>query len=183
MLEYEALSTFKKLGLPYKVIDACVNGYMLLWGVHANVDQCPKCGEFMYKQVGRSNVPQKVLRHFPLTFRLEPMYNTQAQVELMIWHANNWSRNGLVHHVMNSKQWELIDLKWPSFGNEPKNVWLGLFTDGLNMFEEIRSTWSLWPMVLVNYNISLWLTIKRHFMVLYLIVPRPTTITSNNLTY
>jgi hypothetical protein len=26
MLEYEASGTLKKLGLPYKVIDACVNG-------------------------------------------------------------------------------------------------------------------------------------------------------------
>jgi predicted RNA-binding Zn-ribbon protein involved in translation (DUF1610 family) len=106
MSKYEALGTFKKLGLVYKVIDTCVNGCMLLRGVHANVDQCPKCGELMYKQVGRSNVPRKVLRHFPLTSRLEP----------------NLSQNELVRHVMNSKQWKFIDKKWPSFENEPINV-------------------------------------------------------------
>jgi hypothetical protein len=33
-------------------------------------------------------------------------------------------------------------------------------------------------MLLVNYNISLWLTTKRHFMMLSLTIPRLTTITS-----
>jgi hypothetical protein len=55
--KYEASGTLKKLRLAYKVIDACVTGCMLFQGAHANVDQCPKCGELKYKQMGRSNVP------------------------------------------------------------------------------------------------------------------------------
>jgi len=127
----------------------------------------------MYKQVGRSNVPWKVLRHFPFTFWLECMYNTLAQVEFMIWYANNRSWDGLMRHTIDSKQWVFIDKKWPSFGNEPINVWLGLFTDGLNPFGEKHSTWSLWLMLLVNYNIPPRLITKRHFIMLSLIIPRP----------
>ncbi len=40
------------------------------------------------------------------------------------------------------------------------------------------STWSLWLMLLVNYNIPPWLTTKRDFMMLSLIIPGPTVITS-----
>ncbi len=54
---------------------------------------------------------------------------------------------------------------------------LGLFTNGLNPFGEKRSTWSLWLVLLVNYNISPWLTTKKHFMMLSLIIPGPTVIT------
>jgi hypothetical protein len=36
------------------------------------------------------------------------------------------------------------------------------------------STWSLWLMLLVNYNIPPWLTTKRHFMMLSLIILGPT---------
>jgi hypothetical protein len=95
----------------------------------------------------------------------------------MIWHANNQSQDGLVCHVVDSKQWEFIDKKWPSFGNEPRNVRLGLFIDGLNPFGEKHSKWYLWLVLLVNYNILPWFTTKKHFMMLYLIILGPTTIT------
>jgi hypothetical protein len=41
-----------------------------------------------------------------------------------------------------------------------------------------RSTWSLWLMLLVNYNILPWLTTKRHIMMLSLFIPGPIVITS-----
>ncbi len=36
-----------------------------------NKDQCMKCGEPRYKQVGKSMVVQKVLHHFPLILHME----------------------------------------------------------------------------------------------------------------
>jgi hypothetical protein len=94
----------------------------------------------------------------------------------MIWHTNNWSKDGLVYHVVDSKQWAFIDKKWPSFGNEPRNVQFGLFTNGLNPFGEKQSAWSLWQVLLVNYNIPPWLA-KKHFMMLSLIIPGPNVVT------
>jgi hypothetical protein len=54
--EYETSTTLKKLKLTYNVIDVCVNGCMLFRGEHVNKDQCIKCGELRYKQVGKSMV-------------------------------------------------------------------------------------------------------------------------------
>jgi hypothetical protein len=58
---------------------------------------------------------------------------------------------------------------------------LGLVINGLNPFGEKRSTWSTWPIVLLNYNIPPWLTTKKHFIMLSLIILGPKSITSNNI--
>ncbi len=44
-----------------------------------NKDQCIKCGELRYKQVGKSMVARKVLHHFPLILHMERMFSTLAQ--------------------------------------------------------------------------------------------------------
>jgi len=59
--------------------------------------------------VGKSLVPQKVLRHFPLIPRLRRMYNTPMQTSLMTWHVSNRSGDGLVLQAANSMQWQFID--------------------------------------------------------------------------
>ncbi len=49
---------------------------------------------------------------------------------------------------------------WPNFTMERRNVQLGLAMDGVNSFGIQRSNWSTWPVVMLNYNILPWLTIK-----------------------
>ena len=44
--------------------------------------------------------------------------------------------------------------------------------DGVNPFGLRSSSWSTWPVVLVNYNISPWLAFKEGHLLLSLIVPR-----------
>jgi hypothetical protein len=48
---------------------------------------------------------------------------------MMTWHVRNKSIDGKVHHVPN-KAWQHIDNTWLDFATEPKNVKLGLATDG-----------------------------------------------------
>jgi hypothetical protein len=59
----------------------------------------------------------------------------------MTWHVNNRSGDGMVRHATDSKQWHFIE-KWPDFANEPRNIRLGLATDGTNPFAEKHSIWS-----------------------------------------
>lgn len=63
---------------------------------------------------------------------------------------------------------------------EDRNIRFGLATDGINPFSIKRSTWSTWPVVLLNYNIPPWLTTKNHFMMLSLIVPGPKSVTGTH---
>jgi hypothetical protein len=66
-----------------------------------------------------------------------------------------------------------VEACWPYFTMEPHNVRLGLATDGVNPFGVQRSNWSIWLVVMLNYNILPWLTTKKHFVTLSLIIPRP----------
>jgi hypothetical protein len=61
--EYQTSSTLKKFGLAYDVIHACPKGHMLYHGQYENDQSCQKCGVAQFKVVGKSLVPQKVLRH------------------------------------------------------------------------------------------------------------------------
>jgi len=49
------------------------------------------------------------------------------------------------------------------------------------MFAKKCSTWNTWPMVLLNYNLPLWLTTKKHFVMLSLIIPNEKSMMSENM--
>jgi len=88
---------------------------MLYCGQYENEQSCQKCRATQFKVVGKSLVPQKVLKHFPLIPRLKRMYNTPMQTSLMTWHVSNKSGDKLVQHAADSMQWQFIDEKWPNF--------------------------------------------------------------------
>jgi hypothetical protein len=71
----------------------------------------------------------------------------------MVWHWRNQSQDGLMKHAAISKQWNFIYAHSLTFSREARNVQLGLMIDGVNPFVEKCSTWSTWPILLVNYNI------------------------------
>jgi len=99
----------------------------------------------------------------------------------MTWHINNRSGDGMVCHVVDFKQWHFIDEKWPDFASEPRNIHLGLATDGINPFAEKHSTWSTWPITLLNYNLPPWLITKKHFLMLFFIIPGEESVTGDNM--
>lgn len=70
---YEAKKSIHQLGLEYNSIHACSNDCILYRGQYTNAQVCPVCNESRWKN-GTSQVPQKVLRHFPLIPRLLKQY-------------------------------------------------------------------------------------------------------------
>jgi hypothetical protein len=64
-----------------------------------------------------------------------------------------------------------IEEKWPIFKEEPRNVRLSLAADGVNPFGELRSTYSMWPIFVINNNLPPWILIKREHTMLAMIVP------------
>lgn len=62
---------------------------------------------------------------------------------------------------------------------EPRNLRFGLGTDGVNPFAEKRSSWSTWPVLLYNYNIPSWLTTKKYFIILSMIIPGTRSMTGD----
>jgi hypothetical protein len=63
-----------------------------------------------------------------------------------------------------------IEERWPIFKEEPRNVRLLLAADGVNTFGELRSTYSLCPVFVINNNLPPWMSIKREHTMLEMIV-------------
>jgi hypothetical protein len=64
-----------------------------------------------------------------------------------------------------------IEEIWPHFKDEPRNLRLSLVVDGVNPFGELISTYSVWPIFVINNNIPPWMSIKREHIMLAMIVP------------
>ena len=176
---HAAKALIRKLGLNYNTIHACQSGCVLFRGQFEDAASCPKCKKPRYKDEVKKTRPWKVLRHFPLIPRLKRMFRTPAISELMSWHAGNKSTDGLVRHPCDSKAWrhvhEVVDC---SFGNDDRNIHLGLAADGVNPFKLQRCSWSTWPVMLLNYNIPPWLSTKKFFIMLALLIPGKQSVTS-----
>ena len=89
----------------------------------------------------------------------------------MAWHSMSRSSDGMMRTPTNSHAWQHIDVKWPQLKKEPRHLCLGLAMDGVNPFGSRSTTWSTWPVVLVNYNIPPWLCIKKGHLLLALLIP------------
>jgi hypothetical protein len=173
-----ATAMVSRLGLRYDAIDACSNGCVLFRREFAERDSCPTCEAARYRQVGLSRVPVKVLRHFPLVPRLKRMFSTPELAALMTWHGDNVSTDGKMRGPYDSPVWQHVKDRHVEFSSDNRNIHLGLCADGVNPYAQKRSTHSLCPVLLLNYNIPPWLTIKFFFIMLSLLIPGPEAITA-----
>ena len=173
-----ATTMVSKLGLRYDAIDACRNGCVLYRREYSELETCPKCEAARFKRVGLSRVPTKVLRHFPLVPRLKRMFSTPQLAALMTWHGDNISSDGKMRGPYDSPQWQHVKDRHGEFSADSRNIHLGLCADGVNPYSQKRSTHSLCPVFMLNYNIPPWLTIKKFFIMLSLLIPGPEAVTA-----
>ena len=136
------------------------------------MQECSQCGSSRYREdvIGKA-IPVKVLRHFPIIPRIKSMFRCKDIARLMTWHQSTRSTDEVMRVPADSPAWKHIEEKWPTFWEEPRNIRLGLAMDGINPFGVQSSSWSTWPVCLVNYNLPPWLAIKKGHLLLSLIVP------------
>ena len=79
----------------------------------------------------------------------------------------------MVRHLADCSQWKKIDGLYPDFGNEPRNLRLGLDSDGMNPYGTLSTQHSSWPILLVIYNLPPWLYMKRKYMMLSMMISGP----------
>ncbi|XP_021728483.1 uncharacterized protein LOC110695577 [Chenopodium quinoa] len=91
----------------------------------------------------------------------------------MRWHKDNPRVHGLMSHPSDGEAWKHLDEEYPSFAAEPRNVRLGLCTDGFSPFGKTGRQYSCWPVILTPYNLPPELYMKKPFMFLSLIIPGP----------
>ncbi|XP_060965657.1 uncharacterized protein LOC133034566 [Cannabis sativa] len=172
---YEAKKRLKKLGLGYDNIDVCLYNCCLFYKENASKEACPVCGtsRWVTSENGkRKKVPCKVMRYFPLTPRLKRLYSSRITAKSMIWHHTGKSKDdGVLRHPVDGLAWKDFDAKHPEFARDPRNVRLGLAADGFNPFGNMSLAYSMWPVVLANYNLPPWLCMKDNYFLLSTLIP------------
>ena len=99
------------------------------------------------------------------------MFRCKGIVNLMPWHASNKSTNDKMCVPLDSPVWKHVEEKWHEFKGDPRHLCLGLASNGVNPFGLRSIKWSMWPVVLVNYNIPPWLSIKKGHLIWSLLIP------------
>ncbi|GJS62682.1 hypothetical protein Tco_0657466 [Tanacetum coccineum] len=176
---YEIKKTYKKIGLGYESIHACINDCFLFWGSEDNLKMpnCPICKASRWKDPKKTKgkkVANKVVRYFPLTPRLQRMFNTKHIAKWMTWHATGQSKeNGKMNHPCDGRAWKYFDMMKPEFSGDPRNVRLGLAADGFNPFGMMSQNYSMWPVILTTYNTPPWMCMKETSLMLTMLIPGP----------
>ncbi|XP_060182289.1 uncharacterized protein LOC132611948 [Lycium barbarum] len=177
----KARNMIKDLGLNYEKIHACPNDCMLFWKDNEKAENCSVCRSSRWKSVGnaltnaKSKIPAKVLRYFPLKPRPQRMFMCPETSVAMRWHDNERPNDGNIRHPADGEAWKDFDSLHPDFSRDPRNVRLGLSTDGFNPFRTMSISHSTWPVMLMNYNLSPWICMKSEYIMLSMIIPGPSS--------
>jgi len=92
----------------------------------------------------------------------------------MRWHKEkHLDEENVLKHPADSEAWKEFDKNHPWFSQEPRNIRLGLVTDGFNPFSNMSTSYSMWPIILVPYNLPPWKCFKDPFMIMSLLIPGP----------
>ena len=184
--EYEASKILRRLGLAYNMVHACPKGCCLFKGELEDAEKCPVCDHDRFKMCGRSKVPCLILRHFPLIPQLQRQFSSKRLSKLNVWHHFHKSQDGKMRHTADSPQWTFVNTELEPeagndmFGKDPRDIHLGLALDGMNPHSEKRSTQSLTPVIVFNYNLPPWMVTKKYFVMLCLLIPTQLTLTGSN---
>ncbi|XP_014522516.1 uncharacterized protein LOC106779013 [Vigna radiata var. radiata] len=141
---FDAKKILCLMGMEYKKIHACPNDCVLYRKEYEKLHQCPHCGLSRYKQKDgdfeddvRMGVPAKVLWYLPIIPRFKRLFANVKDAKLIRWHADERKRDGQIRHPADCSQWKTIDSMFPYFGNDPRNLRLGLATDGMNPYDSM----------------------------------------------
>ncbi|RYE23815.1 MAG: DUF4218 domain-containing protein [Sphingobacteriaceae bacterium] len=105
--------------------------------------------------------------------RFRRMFNSVKHAKNMVWHSEKRIDDGMLRHPADASQWKSFDLEYKDFSVNTRNLRLGLASDGMNPFSMMSSKYSVWPVILVNYNLPPKLCMKRKFLMLTLLISGP----------
>ena len=81
-----------------------------------------------------------------------------------IWH-------GIIFTSQIMRLWKEFNRVHLSFASDPRNIRLGLCTDGFCPFDMSSNTYSCWQVIVTVYNLPPWKCMTRPFMFLSMIIP------------
>nr|XP_025655302.1 uncharacterized protein LOC112750704 [Arachis hypogaea] len=185
---HDAKKIIRKLGIEYKKINVCPNDCMLYQGYDEDLSRCKQCGASRWKLqtkknslvrinavVKKNGKPQaaKILRYFPLIPQLQRLFISNKTSVDMLWHKRGTNPDGSLRHPRDGEAWKLFDRRYTDFSGDPRSVRLALASDGFNPFGNMSSKYSIWPVILILYNLPPWICMKQTNFILSMIIPSP----------
>ena len=128
-------------------------------------------GEDKYRPGGKRML-LKSLRYFPLKPRLQRLHMSSKTASLGRSHHDKSKNDGIMSHLVKSIAWKsFYELhKW--FISGPRNVKLGLTSDGFQPFTKSKTSYSIWYVSLIPYNLPPKLCIRQSHMILSMLILR-----------
>ncbi|XP_074377076.1 uncharacterized protein LOC141718595 [Apium graveolens] len=166
------------LNMGYEKIDACENDCMLFYKENSKKTCCDICHTNRFKDrkdSEKKSIPRKILRYFPLVPRLQRLYMSEQTAKCMTWHHDRVVVEGQLSHAADGDEWKAFDARFPRFAKEARNIRLGLSSDGFDPFRDpLARDYTVWPVVMVVYNLPPSMCMKAPYMFMPLIIPGPT---------
>ncbi|GAU35269.1 hypothetical protein TSUD_324070 [Trifolium subterraneum] len=182
---YDAKSLVSKLGLEVKKIDCCVQGCMLFYdnefGTNDGaLEECKFCNAPRY-QVCNSDVHRtqkrvsvKSMFYLPIIPRLQRLFASMQTASQMTWHYYNKTNSNVMRHPCDGLAWKHFDAMHRDFAEDPRNVRLGLCSDGFTPYiQASASPYSCWPVIVTPYNLPPEMCMTKPYMFLSCIIPGP----------
>ncbi|CAL2229846.1 unnamed protein product [Prunus armeniaca] len=169
----QAQKVLNGLGLGYKKIHACKNNCMLFYKEYETLDTCPICKESRFKMTSQNRmtkIPQKVMRYLPLKPRLQRLYMSTHTTTDMRWHKEKRVDDDVMRHPADGEAWKEFDRTFLDFAADPRNVRLGLGTDGFNLYGVLNQHHSTWPIFVFLYNLPPWKCMKKEYMMMTVLI-------------
>jgi hypothetical protein len=122
----------------------------------------------------KRKVSALVLWYLPVTDRLRRIFMNPKEAALMTWWDDERKvDDDVIAHPADGSQWQDFDDNNKLFSSDPRNVRFALSTDGMNPFNERMTDHSTWPVILTMYNIPTWLSQKRKYLFLTVLISGP----------
>ncbi|KAA0032834.1 uncharacterized protein E5676_scaffold359G00110 [Cucumis melo var. makuwa] len=115
-------------------------------GKSADLQHCPTCGEARYKE-GSTD---------------------------MRWHRDKRvETDDVLRHPADAEGLKHFDFEFSDFASYPRNMRLGLASDEFNSFGQMSTSYDMWHVVLLPYNLPPWKCMKEINFFMSLLIPDP----------
>ena len=171
---YEAKKIVSQLGLKAVKIDCCINSCMIFYKDDESLTECKFCNSPRFDSKKRTkNVPFRRMHYLPLIPRLQRLYASMSSAPHMRWHFDNHRNDNVMTHPSHGEAWLHFDRKHPTFAVEPRNVRLGLCSDGFAPNIHFSLPYSCWPVIVTPYNLPPEMCMKDPYLFLTCVIPGP----------
>ena len=163
--EYTICTHAKSLaGIEPRLYDFCVKSCVCYVWIYTSLDTCPECKEPRFSGINshRKSRPCRQFTYIPIIPRLCDYLANVSMAQTMQYQANHTHTPGTFTDIFDGKDYQTLRGALITVNNvplnsgetyfaDPRDVALGLSTDGFGIFSRGQET--TWPLILFNYNL------------------------------